>query len=114
MKGFLIRNQILVLLAILSLGGCAHGEIPKWNGKIWAGDSSRAGIARAQDAEFIAANDPAFDSYLAMSFDDFRSFYTTYVLSCERWRKGVPMMSALEAWQTYKEAAEQAERVNAR
>lgn len=86
----------MILLA--SLSGCAHNKpIPNWDGKIWAGDASRASIRRAQAGEEIPASDPRFDSYVAISYDDFTSFYSTYVLGCEKWKKGLTMMSAQEA-----------------
>lgn len=97
LRTFLIRNQSLLILTLLSITSCSHGDIPKWGGKIWAGDSKKIGIARAQDAEFIAASDPAFDQYLAISYADFRSLFATYVQGCKTWKKGTQMMGSKEA-----------------
>lgn len=85
-------------ILLLSLSSCAGGgPIPAWSGKIWAGDSSRSSIRRSQENQEIKASDPLFDSYMAMSYEDFRSFYATYVLGCKQWRDGIQMMDASEA-----------------
>jgi hypothetical protein len=73
----------LFLLILVSCG--TPKPIPVWNGKLFVGDSQRRGLVRAQDNEFIASDSPAFDEQISMSRDDFRSFYTTYVLGCESW-----------------------------
>jgi hypothetical protein len=80
------------LLAILLLTSCAKPKpIPVWNGKLFVGDSQRQGLSRAQSGEFIAADSEEFDKYIAMSDEDFRSFYTTYVLGCQSWGKGTKL-----------------------
>lgn len=106
MKTCFVRSQlpgILGTFLILSLYGCGtvSKPIPKWDGKIWAADSSRSSIRRSQESEEIKANDPLFDSYMAMTYQDFRSFYATYILGCEKWRDGIQMMDATEALQRY-------------
>lgn len=96
----MIRSQlpgIVVTLLILSINGCSSGPIPRWDGKIWAGDSQRQSIRRSQANEEIKASDPEFDKYLAISYSDFRSFYDTYVLGCKEWRPELNLMSADEA-----------------
>lgn len=40
---------------------------------------------RKQDNESISSDSDAFDSMIGMSDEDFRSFYTTYVLGCKDW-----------------------------
>lgn len=90
-KEFLIRNQILLSLLVLSCTSCGHAPIPVWTGKIWAGDSLDAGIRRSQDKQFIAANSKYFDQYMAMTYVDFKSFYKTYVLGCKDWGIAAPM-----------------------
>lgn len=75
--------------------------MPKWDGHIFAADHTRAGLVRAQSGEFVAATDPAFDTYLAMTYSDFRSMYATYVLGCKQWRKGTQMMNANEALERF-------------
>lgn len=89
------------LILLLSLSACVSGPTPRWDGKIWAGDSARSSIRRAQENAEIKAGDPAFDNYMAMSYEDFRSFYSTYVLGCAQWRQGIQMMGADEALQRF-------------
>lgn len=98
LRSFLIRHQLLAISLWLVIGGCSHGEIPKWEGKLYAGDSQKGGISRAQDAEFISAKDAQFDEFIAMSYDDFKSFYSVYVLGCKEWRKSVSTMSMSQAY----------------
>jgi hypothetical protein len=82
---------------LISLSGCVSGPIPEWDGKLFAGDSSRGALVRAQSGEVISAHSPEFDEYVAMSYADFELFYKTYVLGCERWRPNVKMISEQEA-----------------
>lgn len=89
-----MKNASLLLIVLLS--GC-RGVPPAFDGKIWAGDSATTSIQRAQDNEAISASDPKFDSYLCMSGQDFKKFYETYILGCEKWKAGLPMMSDQEA-----------------
>jgi hypothetical protein len=77
---------IFVLLFFLSVScGTKPRPIPVWNGKLFVGDSQREGLVRAQSNEFIPSSSPEFDNHISMSSEDFRSFYTTYVLGCESW-----------------------------
>lgn len=99
-RDFLIKNQILSLAFLLGIHGCTT-TVPKWDGKIWAGDSANAGITRAQETDpakrTIKASDPAFDDYMAMSYADFKSFYQTYVLGCNDWQEKTNVMSLSQA-----------------
>ncbi len=100
------RSQKILLASkvflILSLSGCVS-QPPKWDGKIYAGDSATKSIQRAQAGEAIACDDPAFDDYLCISGADFQKFYETYVLGCAKWRKDLERMSAQEAFEKLKE-----------
>lgn len=89
-------SKTCLIVLTVNLVGCAHATIPKWDGKLYAGDSQRAGISREQDHEFIAAADPAFDEFVAMSYEDLKKFYLIFQ-SCKQWRKGTPTMSTSEA-----------------
>lgn len=100
LRTFLIRNQSLSILCFLSITSCGHGPVPKWDGKIWAGDSKRAGIVREQDAEFISASDSLFDDYAAVTYADLRKLYVIFQ-SCKQWKHGTQMMSAGEALQRF-------------
>jgi hypothetical protein len=102
LRTFLIRNQLLSLLLLASITSCSTGQIPKWDGKIYAGDSAHDGVTRAQENEFISARSPEFDQGIWLSYADFRSFYATYVLGCAQWKPGTSMMSASEALNRFK------------
>ena len=80
---------LILLLLLVSCGKPV--PIPVWNGKLFVGDSQREGLVRAQSNEFIAANSPEFDKQISMSDEDFRSFYTTYVLGCKEWKDGTKL-----------------------
>jgi hypothetical protein len=67
---------------------------PKWDGKIWVGDSATASIRRAQDNESISCTAPDMDEMLCISGADFQRLIETYVLGCKKWRSDLPSMSA--------------------
>jgi hypothetical protein len=106
LKTYLIRNQTVALLLLLGITSCTSGPIPKWDGKLWAGDSKNAGITRSQESDpaqkTIKANDPRFDDYVAMSYGDFRLFMATYVYGCKTWKPGIKLMGADEAMLKFK------------
>lgn len=94
-----LRNTIYFLLgalgAVLSQG--CRTSIPRWEGKIYAGDSGNAAISRAQSNEVISCASPEVDKFICMTGDDFKSFYDTYILGCRQWGRGTPMMSVTRA-----------------
>lgn len=100
-KTCLIRNQILSLFLLLGITSCASGPVPKWDGKIYMGDSAKDGVTHGETNEFISARDPAFDQGVWISRSDMRSFYDTYVLGCEKWRSGIKFMSPMEAYMRF-------------
>lgn len=107
----IFSNLTAALVLILMASSCTiFLPQPQWNGKLWAGDSANVGISRSQSDEFIEASDPLFDEYLAMSYEDFRSFYTTYVLGCKQWKTGVKMMSPKEVYQRFNLALTESEK----
>lgn len=93
------KNKLLFLAVFtcIFISSCVS-VAPKWYGKIWSGYSEGAAIRRTQSQELIECKDPAFTDYICMSRADFKSFYETYVLGCEKWRNGQPMMSPQEAF----------------
>lgn len=104
MREFCIKYQLLLTLGAFSLGSCTT-TAPKWDGKIYAGDSKKVGLSRdnpGQPPEFIPANSPAFDGYMAMSYADFKSFYETYVLGCNDWsqKQLVPIGDLIQSVQS--------------
>lgn len=85
--------RLLKTLLILSLGfgtSCAS-NVPRWDGKIYIGSSKSEGIVRAQDKENISCKDDRINDYRCVSSADLNSFYSTYVVGCERWKEGTPM-----------------------
>ena len=80
--------KYLFLLCILS---CSAPPIPEWNGKLYVGNSTSRALERRQDNESIPSDSPVFDDMIAMSSDDFRSFYSTYVLGCSEWKVGTKL-----------------------
>ena len=87
---------VLLPLLLLALSSC-NAIIPKWDGKLWAGSSADKAIDRSQTKERIDCGDKAFDDYVCMSYEDFQSFYETYVLGCKQWNSGMRMMSIGDA-----------------
>jgi len=77
-------KQAILLSLSLFLNSCA--AMPKWNGHLWAGSADLAGVKRAQDGAFISCNQQDFSEMVCMSYDDFSSFYQTYILGCQVWR----------------------------
>lgn len=102
-----LQNLRIFLIPSLSLSllGAASCQTapPKWDGKIWAGDSATGSIQRAQAGEAIACHEVAFNGYLCISGADFQKFYETYVFGCKEWKKDVELMSAKEAFAMLRE-----------
>lgn len=68
---------------------------PSFRPKIYAGDSKRGGITRAQSNEFIPAEDSEFDEYLAMSYEDFSCFTQVFVLNCKEYKTSKPVCKSI-------------------
>ena len=100
LKTFSKKSSGLLICVALLASSCKSGPIPRWDGKLYAGDSAREGVTRAQDPDpvtnFVSAKDPKFDTGLWMTYADFRSFYATYILGCKKWEPGVKMMTTEE------------------
>jgi hypothetical protein len=84
-------SSILVLglsLALLSCRGTQ--QIPRWEGKIYAGDPDERAMVRRQAGEVIPADSEAFRGLMGMKWqgpDGFEGFYRTYVLGCKEWKQ---------------------------
>lgn len=66
--------------------------MPKWEGKIWAGDHKNQRVVRAQEtppAE-ILTSDPKFSDGIWMSYADLSCLYQQLVLNCKAWKKDEP------------------------
>lgn len=94
-------KQYLILAVSLPLCGfnCAR-PIPRWDGEIYAARSDQRALVRKQANEVIPADSAEFDEFMAMRWKGdkgFEGFYTTYILGCEKWKKGVEKIDAAEA-----------------
>lgn len=58
-------------------------------------------MRRTQDNTECKAGDACFDQMMGITYSDFRSFYSTYVLGCKQWRQGIEMMSPQEAYMRF-------------
>jgi hypothetical protein len=88
----LIKTVLLTLSGIL-VTGCPAGKPPRFDGKWWAGDSSRSSIRRAQESEEIKCESEAFDDYTCLTYEHLKLLYQTYVLGCAKWKKDLPKVS---------------------
>lgn len=94
-----MRSLILfVTVLVASITAGCRASIPRWDGKLYAGDSANSGISRKQSGEIIRCDAPEVDTFICMSGDDFKSFYETYILGCRQWSRGMPRMSVSQAW----------------
>lgn len=59
-------------------------NIPKIDVTMWAGDSAKAGVTRAQEHKTLACIDPQFDDYVCMSYSDVKRIWST-LLQCKNW-----------------------------
>lgn len=92
------RLILAVMLLVGATSSSCRTSIPRWDGKLYAGDSANSGISRKQSNEVIRCDAPEIDAYICMSGDDFKSFYDTYILGCKQWVRGMPRMSVSQAW----------------
>lgn len=89
-------------LLVLMMSCASQPRIPKpdkWAGKVFAGDSEKGGVTRAQSGETILCTDKRWDSYLALTASDLRALLETYSLGCEKWRhddKLIPVKEVME------------------
>lgn len=77
--------KLLAITTLLMLAACNPKPIPIWNGKLYVGNKETRSLERKQENESISSDSDKFDTMIAMSDEDFRSFYTTYVLGCKDW-----------------------------
>jgi hypothetical protein len=85
LKGFLVEMFALVTLILQS--SCAlSNDRPDVDLTIWAGSSSKAAIERRQDNLIIECNDPAFNSYACMEYDQLKQLEEDVFEGCEVWK----------------------------
>lgn len=87
-------------MAALLLSSCATQPLPAWHGRIYQAQSRaiidldgtpHGGLVRRQAQEVVRSDDPTFDTFMAMTWQDFRAFTETFVFSCEKWDESAPI-----------------------
>jgi hypothetical protein len=92
---------------ILALSNCSHNPtIPVWNGKIYTGDPEQQALVRSQEHEVIPASSEKFRHMKAMTDEDLRSFYQTYVLGCKEWWPNIELKPLAEQPEIKREVEE--------
>lgn len=84
---------------------------PKVDVALWAGDSEKAGVTRAQVGETISCADPKIDAMVCMTYADLKKFLDT-MWQCKRWASQAPKMNRvemLEALEVYTLIAQKAD-----
>lgn len=108
LKGHL---SVWLFLCITSCSG--NGVVPKWDGNIWPGDSSKGAVTRRNDPptpdEIMYPTDPRFDKGAWISYADIRKLFVI-VQSCKQWRRGMPMMDAQESLSRFRPVIEDMQR----
>ncbi len=74
---------VTLTFLMLALTSCKN-PIPKINTFLWAGDSDREGITRAQDHLTISCGEPAFNDYVCLTYNDLTQIYRTF-FKCKDW-----------------------------
>lgn len=88
-------SKLLSLAFLLLLSSCRSGDklpgvnAPTYKPEIFAGDSVNGGITRSQTNQFISAQDPEFDNYLAVHSNTMSCIFQTYVNNCEKFKSQI-------------------------
>jgi hypothetical protein len=86
------------LLSLSLLGNSCSTPPPSWHGKLWAGNSATSSIDRAQTNEKTACNDPNFDGYVCLTYEDLREL-REILLRCKDWglvQEAMPVEKLME------------------
>jgi hypothetical protein len=76
--------KYLLFLFLPFLIGCPGTEMPKIDISLWAGDSNRDGITRAQEDRSMGCQEKYFDEFVCLTYDDLKVIYAT-LLKCKKW-----------------------------
>lgn len=82
----------ICFVGMVLLSACSQ-RYPRWDGKIYTIDPGDGSVTRPSSFERISCKAPEVSKYRCVTDLDFRSFWATYVLGCEKWRPEVPMGS---------------------
>jgi hypothetical protein len=88
-----------IIVYVLTMTGC-RTNVPAIDAKFWAGDSAKSGITRAQENRTLACENPEFDEYVCLSYEDLKKIYST-LLQCKDWGN-IQLMSSRQAKKYYK------------
>ena len=89
-------SRICLTVASLFLISCPSPSIPSWKAKIYAGDSQTVSIRRSQDNESIPCNEPKFDNYACVSYEDLAELYDILLQCGELSSKATEYKAAFE------------------
>jgi hypothetical protein len=64
---------------------CRTGTPPVIDMELYAGDSAKAGITRAQTNKTIYCVDQEVNNYVCMTYDDYAGMIKMYENSCAQW-----------------------------
>ena len=78
--------KIIIILLLLFLL-CEKGKTTKIDIKLYAGDSGKVGITRAQDNETILCSDSKLDDFICMTYEDHTKIHETYRKYCSIWKE---------------------------
>lgn len=81
---FILSLGLSIIYISLNFLGCASQPMPAVDVKVWAGDSAKAGISRAQEQLTLACIEPDFDEYACLSYQDIKKLYAA-MLQCKEW-----------------------------
>lgn len=78
------KQGLLLILIAMYCAGCPGAEMPNIDIQMWAGDSSRSGITRSQEEKTLSCEDPQFDEFVCLTYEDLKKMYST-MLRCKKW-----------------------------
>lgn len=84
-------SKFVLLALVIFLGSCKTvPNQPNYKPKLYAGDSSQGAVVRAQSHEVYSCQDPEFDNFVALRYEDLQCLYLTYIQNCERYKDPNP------------------------
>ena len=62
------------------------GNRPNWNAKFFAADHTTLTIVREQSDELVYCEEPKFDEYVCLTYEDLMRLETDVLSKCEKWQ----------------------------
>lgn len=91
---FILAFGLSIVFVSLSLPACTH-PMPAVDVTIWAGDSAKSGITRAQENRTLACAEPDFDEYACLTYQDIKKLYAM-MLQCKEWGPPIATQSQVK------------------